>query len=68
MTNNIPINIDGNKIEYVIEYVYLGRLMSFDKTRKDRNEKEVNRRINIYYKFFHEKVLGTKGDSKRKLV
>lgn len=65
MTNNIPINIDGNKIEYVIEYVYLGRLMSFD---KNRNEKEVNRRINIYYKFFHEKVLGTKGDSKRKLV
>lgn len=42
MTNNIPINIDGNKIEYVIEYVYLGRLMSFD---KNRNEKEVNRRI-----------------------
>ncbi|KAI8428464.1 hypothetical protein MSG28_007275 [Choristoneura fumiferana] len=49
MTNSIqsPINIDGKTIEYVNEYIYLGKLIQFD---INRNENEVDRRINTTWK------------------
>ncbi|CAK1582177.1 unnamed protein product [Parnassius mnemosyne] len=51
MTNslNVPINIKGNNIEYVINYIYLGKQISFMKTN---NEDEVERRKNIAWRKF----------------
>ncbi|KAJ2938173.1 hypothetical protein O0L34_g18513 [Tuta absoluta] len=42
-----PININGKRIEYVDNYVYLGKQISFSKTS---NEEEVLRRSNLAWK------------------
>ena len=44
-----PIIIRGNNIEYVDDYIYLGKQISFKKTN---NEDEVSRRINATWKKF----------------
>lgn len=51
MTNSFktPINLKGNTIEYVKSYIYLGKQISF---RKNNNEEETERRINITWKKF----------------
>lgn len=41
------IKIDNKQIDYVDEYVYLGKLLSFE---ENNNEKEIDRRINIAWK------------------
>lgn len=48
LTNGIihNIQIDGNLIEYVNDYIYLGQSVSFE----DTTEKEINRRIAISWK------------------
>lgn len=49
MTNSFkyPITVQGKNIEYVNNYIYLGKQVSFTKTN---NEEEVERRINITWK------------------
>ncbi|XP_041982490.1 uncharacterized protein LOC121735655 [Aricia agestis] len=51
MTNSIeiPIKINNAPIEYVQDYVYLGKQISFKKTR---HKEELNRRINTAWKKF----------------
>lgn len=51
ITNNRerPIAIKGNNIEYVSEYIYLGKQISF---KTSSNEEEVTRRINATWKKF----------------
>lgn len=44
-----PIKIEGKPIEYVNDYVYLGKQVSFE---ANSNEKEIDRRINIAWKKF----------------
>lgn len=44
-----PIVIKGNNIEYVSEYIYLGKQISF---QTSSNEEEVTRRINATWKKF----------------
>lgn len=44
----IPVSVDGQPLQYVDEYTYLGQLISF----KDRTEKEINRRISLSWKAF----------------
>ncbi|CAF4810844.1 unnamed protein product [Pieris macdunnoughi] len=40
-SREIDVMVDGNKIEYVKEYIYLGQIIS----RSDETTKEINRRI-----------------------
>ncbi|CAH2103972.1 unnamed protein product [Euphydryas editha] len=51
LTNNCerPIMIKGNNIEYVSEYIYLGKQISF---KTSSNEEEVTRRINATWNKF----------------
>lgn len=48
-SHQVPININGKNIEYVNEYTYLGKQLSFSKTN---NEDELEWRINITPKKF----------------
>ncbi|GBP92127.1 Putative uncharacterized transposon-derived protein F52C9.6 [Eumeta japonica] len=49
MTNSIqrPVKVFGQQIDYIQEYVYLGKQVSFN---KNSNKEEVNRRINSTWK------------------
>lgn len=51
MTNRVEqrIEVDGDPLEYVREYIYLGKQISFKKTR---HSDELNRRINLTWKKF----------------
>ncbi|XP_045455664.1 uncharacterized protein LOC123665395 [Melitaea cinxia] len=61
MTNSIerPINVREKSIEYVHSYIYLGKQISFLKTR---NEDEIERRANIAWKKFWSLKEILKGD------
>lgn len=50
MTNSIdhPITLNGNSLEYVEDYIYLGQLISF----KSKEDKEIQRRITNGWKAF----------------
>lgn len=66
MTNSIqkPVKVFGQQIDYVQEYVYLGKQVSLN---KNSNKEEVDRRINSAWKkyWLHRDIL--KGDYHLKL-
>lgn len=51
MTNShqVPIMIEGKNIDYVNQYIYLGKQMSFSKSN---NEEEVERRVGLTWRRF----------------
>ncbi|KAL0852533.1 hypothetical protein ABMA27_017019 [Loxostege sticticalis] len=70
MTNRAKsrVTVDGKEMQYVDEYIYLGQLVSFD----NRQEKEIQRRIDNAWKSYWSMKTLMKGDLplslKRKLV
>ncbi|GBP38550.1 Putative uncharacterized transposon-derived protein F52C9.6 [Eumeta japonica] len=66
MTNSIetPISIEGQNIEYVKEYIYLGKLTSF---HSNRNENEVDRRVNLAWRKYWAQKEILKGDYSLKM-
>ncbi|PZC76493.1 hypothetical protein B5X24_HaOG204513 [Helicoverpa armigera] len=70
MTNSTKgnVEVDGQALHYVDEYIYLGQLVSFD----NRQEKEIDRRIENAWKSYWSMKHYMKGDLplslKRKLV
>lgn len=60
-----PVTVSGTKLEYVESYIYLGKEISF---KRSRNEDEVNRRIcTSWQKFWcHKEVLKSKLPLKQK--
>ncbi|GBP98576.1 Putative uncharacterized transposon-derived protein F52C9.6 [Eumeta japonica] len=66
MTNSIetPISIEGQNIEYVKEYIYLGKLTSF---HSNRNENEVDRRVNLAWRNYWAQKEILKGDYSLKM-
>ncbi|GBP75464.1 Putative uncharacterized transposon-derived protein F52C9.6 [Eumeta japonica] len=62
MTNSIetPISIEGQNIEYVKEYIYLGKLTSFHSNRNENRSRQKS-------KFGMEKILGTERNPQRRL-
>ncbi|GBP82520.1 RNA-directed DNA polymerase from mobile element jockey [Eumeta japonica] len=62
MTNSIetPISIEGQNIEYVKEYIYLGKLTSFHSNRNENRSRQKS-------KFGMEKLLGTERNPQRRL-
>lgn len=61
MTNSQerPITVKGNSIEYTQKYLYLGKQVSFNKSN---NEEEITRRINVTWKKFWSQKEILKGD------
>lgn len=61
MTNSLhlPIKANGNIIEYVTDYIYLGKQISFKTTS---NEDEIQRRANITWKKYWSLKEIVKGD------
>ncbi|GBP44639.1 ATP-dependent DNA helicase Q5 [Eumeta japonica] len=66
MTNSIetPISIEGQNIEYVKEYIYLGKLTSF---HSNRNKNEVDRRVNLAWRNYWAQKEILKGDYSLKM-
>lgn len=69
MTNShqIPIKINGTVVDYVKQYIYLGKQVSFENSN---NDDEVARRVNITWKKFwsHKEILKGNYDIKLKKV